>query len=57
MVRIIVGTLIAVGQKKLEPERMQEILDAADRTRAGQTAPAKGLTLVLIEDAWKQSDI
>ena len=50
MVRIIAGTLVAVGQGKLEPERMADILSACDRTKAGQTAPAKGLTLVSIED-------
>jgi tRNA pseudouridine38-40 synthase len=50
MVRIIAGTLVAVGQGKTEPEQMAEILDARDRSKAGQTAPAKGLVLVLIED-------
>lgn len=53
MVRIITGTLIAVGQKKLKAESMAEILNARDRTVAGQTAPAKGLTLVSIEDIKK----
>ena len=46
MVRIIAGTLIDVGQGRLRPEDMKTILEARDRSAAGQTAPAKGLTLV-----------
>lgn len=45
MVRIIAGTLIEVGQGKREPEEIKEILKACDRTKAGPTAPACGLTL------------
>lgn len=50
MVRIIAGTLIEVGRGSLEPDRMPEILEALDRTRAGPTAPACGLTLVGYEN-------
>ena len=50
MVRIIAGTLIDVGQGKTSPDDVKLILVACDRTKAGQTAPAKGLTLVKIED-------
>lgn len=49
MVRIIVGTLLEVGQGKREPESMQEILASRDRSAAGPTAPAHGLTLVRYE--------
>lgn len=49
MVRIIAGTLIQVGSKFIEPEMVKEILEAKDRSKAGPTAPAKGLTLVGIE--------
>ncbi len=49
MVRIIVGTLIEVGQGKREPESMWEVLAARDRCAAGPTAPAHGLTLVKYE--------
>ncbi len=45
MVRNIVGTLFAVGRGRLTPLDFQEILAARDRTLAGATAPAKGLTL------------
>ena len=43
MVRNIVGTLVDVGKGKLKPENLKNILDAKDRKKAGQTAPAFGL--------------
>lgn len=46
MVRIIAGTLMDVGNCKYPPEKMKDILAACDRSAAGPTAPAKGLTLV-----------
>lgn len=46
MVRIIVGTLIKVGQGVYPPEHVKEILLACDRNIAGPKAPAKGLTLL-----------
>ncbi len=46
MVRIMVGTLLLVGSGQLVPEDMARILEARDRTEAGPTAPAKGLTLI-----------
>ena len=49
MVRIIVGTLLEVGQGKREPESMPDILAAGDRAAAGATAPAHGLTLMKYE--------
>ena len=49
MVRIIAGTLIRVGSGMYPPEHMKEILEARNRAAAGDTAPAKGLTLVGIE--------
>lgn len=49
MVRIIVGTLLEVGQGKRAPETMAEILAARDRSAAGPTAPARGLTLIKYE--------
>jgi tRNA pseudouridine38-40 synthase len=45
MVRALVGTLIAVGDGRLEPGSAQEILRARDRSRTPQMAPAHGLTL------------
>ncbi len=49
MVRIIAGTLIDVAQGRIEPSEIKEILEAKDRSRAGLTAPAKGLCLVRYE--------
>ena len=43
MVRIIAGTLIQVG------EHVKQILEACDRSQAGETVPAKGLFLKKIE--------
>ena len=45
MVRIIAGTLMQVGTGLMEPEQVKEILEARDRSKAGPTAVAKGLTL------------
>lgn len=49
MVRIIAGTLIAVGKGRLEPECVKKALESLNRDDAGPTAPAKGLTLVEIK--------
>lgn len=49
MVRIIVGTLMKIGQGVYPPEYMKEILDAKDRQKAGPVAPANGLTLMSYE--------
>lgn len=45
MVRILVGTLIAVGSGDFSPEDMAVILEKKDRRFAGKTAPAHGLYL------------
>jgi tRNA pseudouridine38-40 synthase len=45
MVRSLVGTLVAVGERKLDAGAMPEILAARDRAVAGGLAPARGLTL------------
>ncbi len=49
MVRILTGTLLEVGLGERKAEEMEEILTALDRTKAGKTAPAQGLTLVEVE--------
>ncbi len=48
MVRIIVGTLLRVGTGFWPPEKVEEILQAADRQAAGPKAPAEGLCLTEI---------
>jgi len=45
MVRIIVGTLIQIGEGKRPSSDMQRVLEALDRSQAGPTAEAMGLTL------------
>lgn len=45
MVRIIVGTLIAVSEGSISPEELPRIIESKDRTKAGPTAPPEGLYL------------
>ncbi len=49
MVRIVAGTLLQIGTGERSPNEMQEILQAKDRTAAGPTAPAHGLTMIGIK--------
>ena len=49
MVRIIAGTLMEAGRGSYCPEYILEILEARERSMAGPTAPACGLTLVKYE--------
>ena len=49
MVRIIAGTLVAVGRGHFEPGEIPEIIEACDRRAAGPTLPSHGLSLQWIE--------
>lgn len=49
MVRIMAGTLISVGIGEIAPESILEILKKKDRSAAGPTAPAHGLTMIGIK--------
>ena len=49
MVRNIVGTLVEIGRRRWEPERIDRILLSRDRRDAGPTAPAGGLCLMHVE--------
>jgi len=49
MVRAMVGTLIEIGSGKQPPEWVADLLESRDRTRAGPTAPARGLCLIAVE--------
>lgn len=44
-VRNMVGTLIEVGENKIKPEEILDIINAKDRTAAGPTANPEGLYL------------
>lgn len=55
MVRIIAGTLMEVGRGAYKPQKMEEILRGCDRSLAGPTAPAHGLTL--IEIAYEEATV
>jgi len=48
MVRILAGTLLAVGRGELLPGDMADILASQDRRRAGETLPACGLCLTQV---------
>jgi tRNA pseudouridine38-40 synthase len=49
MVRAIVGTMVELGFAKMDIKKFEEIILAKDRSRAGKSAPAKGLFLTDIE--------
>ena len=49
MVRIIVGTLVAIGRGQMGIERMGQALETGNRELAGPTAPAQGLMLMRYE--------
>ncbi|HLO26481.1 MAG TPA: tRNA pseudouridine(38-40) synthase TruA, partial [Geobacteraceae bacterium] len=46
MVRIMVGTLVAVGQGKLAPDVVALLLEGTSGIPAGATAPSRGLCLM-----------
>ena len=48
MVRILAGTLVAVGKGKMTPDQVEALLTHFDRAQAGVTAPACGLTLARV---------
>ncbi|MEJ2695714.1 MAG: tRNA pseudouridine(38-40) synthase TruA [Candidatus Sulfobium sp.] len=48
MVRNIVGSLVEVGRGRMSPGEFSDLLTVCDRTKAGPTAPARGLFLAKI---------
>ena len=48
MVRIIAGTLIYVGEGRIAPDDLPEIIASGDRRKAGKTVGPSGLVLVKI---------
>jgi tRNA pseudouridine38-40 synthase len=57
MVRNLAGTLIEVGRGRWPASQVAEILAAADRSQAGPTAPAEGLSLVEVHDSFSQGEV
>ncbi len=49
MVRIMVGTLVAVGSGRVPANEVRAILASRSRERAGPTAPPQGLFLVAVD--------
>jgi tRNA pseudouridine38-40 synthase len=49
MVRAIVGTLMQVGRKEMEPEAIREIIESKNRCNAGTSVPACGLYLTEVK--------
>jgi tRNA pseudouridine38-40 synthase len=49
MVRTIAGTLLEVGQERIQAARLPDIFAARDRTLAGPSLPACGLHLMQVE--------
>ncbi len=49
MVRNIVGTLVEIGRSRWQADKIEEILEAKNRTAAGPIAPASGLCLMWIK--------
>ncbi|QJW90554.1 tRNA pseudouridine(38-40) synthase TruA [Spirosoma taeanense] len=46
MVRTIVGTMLEIGQGRMNLDQFSQLIEARDRTVAGRAAPANGLYLV-----------
>ena len=49
MVRAIVGTLIKVGRKEIEPAELRQIIESKNRSNAGESVPACGLYLTEVK--------
>lgn len=49
MVRAIVGTLMQVGKKEIEPEEIRNIIESKNRSNAGTSVPACGLYLTEVK--------
>ncbi len=54
MVRAIVGTLVEVGEGKLDEEGFKAIIANKDRKQAGYSAPPQGLFLTKIGYEWEK---
>jgi tRNA pseudouridine38-40 synthase len=49
MVRAIVGTLLEVGRGRLTLIDFSKVIESKSRSSAGESVPAKGLSLVAVD--------
>jgi tRNA pseudouridine38-40 synthase len=49
MVRAVVGTLMQVGRKEIQPEEVRAIIESKNRSNAGTSVPACGLYLTEVK--------
>ena len=49
LVRIWAGTIVRIGSGSDSPKLITELLESGDRNRAGESLPAKGLTLLEVK--------
>ncbi|TYQ16194.1 UNVERIFIED_CONTAM: tRNA pseudouridine38-40 synthase [Acetivibrio alkalicellulosi] len=49
MVRIMTGTLLEIGFKRIEPQKINDILIERNRSKAGPTVPSNGLALLDVQ--------
>ena len=49
MVRILTGTLVAVGKGELDADQVRILMEEGDRRKAPPTAPAQGLCLMKVD--------
>ncbi|MBQ2650202.1 MAG: tRNA pseudouridine(38-40) synthase TruA [Clostridia bacterium] len=57
MVRAIAGTLVFVGNGKIDPESIPAILESKDREEGGPTAPACGLYMTALTYGMEAIDV
>lgn len=55
MVRAIVGTMVEIGNGKIQPADLRKIIEDKNRNAAGISAPSQGLFLVDVGYDWEQS--
>ena len=56
MVRMIVGTLIAIGTNKIDISKLDHFLDINVNDRVSYKAPSQGLYLLDIDYGGKEND-
>jgi tRNA pseudouridine38-40 synthase len=55
MVRAIVGTMVEIGNGKIQPTDLRKIIEDKNRNAAGTSAPPQGLFLVDVGYDWENA--